>query len=165
MGTDKAMLAWHGHPLIEHMRDILFATGVAKVVISGNRPQYNGIPDRWPDAGPVGGLASVADVLDDGELLIVPVDMPELTPEWLAPLLLATDEACACWIAHPLPMRMRLDAHTRDVLADMVSHPGRDCSIGGLQRRLGVAGLPVDATDTRALRNCNTPDEWNEASL
>jgi molybdopterin-guanine dinucleotide biosynthesis protein A len=33
-----------------------------------------------------------------------------------------------------------------------------------LHERLGATALPLDGVDTRGLLNCNTPDEWREAT-
>jgi len=162
MGEDKAALRIGGVTLLDLASRALRACGASVVAVSGTRP--GGIPDRWPQAGPVGGIASAADFLPDADVLVVPVDMPYLSSVLLTPLLDASERAATCWQRHPLPMRFRLDDHARAVLDDMMLHPGRDCSISGLQARLGLTVLPLDATDTRLLVNCNTPEEWQEAT-
>jgi molybdenum cofactor guanylyltransferase len=164
MGVDKALLPWHGHPLIEHMRNLLLEAGATMVVFSGERVGYAGVADRWPDTGPIGGLASVVAGLDDGELLVVPVDMPLLTVGMLRTLLATTDRPCARMAGAMLPMRMRLDAHSRAVLMEMVGRPGKACSIRALQQALGVAEIEVAADDAARLINCNTPSEWQEVT-
>lgn len=164
MGVDKALLPWHGRPLIEHMRGLLLDTGATTVVFSGERAGYPGIADRWPDHGPIGGLASVVAGLDDGELLVVPVDMPLLTVDMLRTLLATMDRACARPADAMLPMRMRLDAASRAVLMEMIGRPGKVCSIRALQQALGVTEVEITADDAARLINCNTPTEWQEVS-
>ena len=83
MGRDKARLAWRDQSLLAHACATLQAAGTCEVVVSGDYPEYAGIPDALPALGPLGGLASVVDALPDGVLLLVPVDMPLLTPELL----------------------------------------------------------------------------------
>lgn len=162
MGSDKASLTIGGRSLLQRTSMALRAVGTQIVAVSGDRP--GGIPDRWPRSGPVGGIASAADVLPDGELLVVPVDMPHLGRDILEPLLAARSRPATLWHGYPLPMRMTLDAASRAVLADLMTQPGRACSVTALQSRLGAISLPLDTLDTRLLVNCNTPDEWREAT-
>lgn len=162
MGEDKALLRIGGRTLLERTTEVLRDAGATRVAISGARD--GGIPDRWPQTGPVGGIASAALVLPDGEWLVVPVDMPRLGPDVLRPLLAERSEAVTHWQDHPLPMRLRMDAMTRDALADAMTRTGRASSVFGLQTRVGATTLPLDGLDTRGLLNCNTPDEWREAN-
>jgi molybdopterin-guanine dinucleotide biosynthesis protein A len=162
MGEDKAMLRIDGRSLLERTLAALRAAGAERVAISGSRA--GGIPDRWPGAGPVGGIASAIEGLPDGEWLVVPVDMPWLGNEVLAPLLASRTNAATHWQDHPLPMRLTMNPSTRDVLADFMTRTGPGCSVSALQQRLGATTLPVDGLDTRWLLNCNTPDEWREAN-
>ncbi|KJV37256.1 hypothetical protein VI08_00060 [Luteibacter yeojuensis] len=162
MGEDKALLEIGGITLLERTRQVLLEAGAERVVVSGAR--HGGIADRWTAKGPVGGIASVAGELDDSELLVVPVDMPRLSVALLAPLCDERRMHATRWAGHPLPMRLTLDAATRAVLADMVELEGKACSVSALQGRVGVATLSLDGADTRALVNCNTPDDWHEAN-
>lgn len=163
MGRDKAALTIAGATLLQRAILALHEAGAALVAVSGDRP--GGIPDRWPRSGPVGGIASATEYLPDGELLVVPVDMPHLDSAVLAPLLASVGaHATSCWQDHPLPMRLRLDAMSRTALAELMTRPGRACSVAALQLRLGVAALPLDIAVTPRLVNCNTPDQWREAT-
>jgi molybdenum cofactor guanylyltransferase len=162
MGEDKALLEIDGRTLLERTRQVLLDTGAEHVVVSGARP--GGIADRWVAKGPIGGIASVAGELEDAELLVVPVDMPRLSAELLAPLRDERRMHATRWAGHPLPMRLTLDAATRAVLADIVELDGKACSVSALQARVGVATLSLDGADTSALVNCNTPDDWREAN-
>jgi molybdopterin-guanine dinucleotide biosynthesis protein A len=162
MGEDKALLRIDGRTLLERTRDVLVEAGAERVVISGSRP--GGIADRWAEKGPVGGIASVAAELDDGELLVVPVDMPRIDAATLAPLRDERRMRATRWAGHPLPMRLTLDAQTRATLAELIGLEGRACSVAALQARVGMATLSIDRANPRALANCNTPDEWREAN-
>lgn len=162
MGRDKASLTIDGRTLLQRTSGALRAAGAQVVAVSGDRP--GGIPDRWRRSGPVGGIASAVQFLPDGELLVAPVDMPYLGDAVLAPLLAGHAGSVTCWQGHPLPMRLRLDDTSRRVLADLMTRPGRECSVSALQSRLGATELPLDTLDTRWLVNCNTPDDWREAT-
>lgn len=163
MGRDKALLDWQGRPLIEHMIAQLYAAGVNQVRVSGDRPDYHGIPDGLPEGGPVVGLHSVANTLPDGCLLIVPVDMPRLTPELLRQLLQAPDAGAVQFTGYTLPLRLRLDGYSRAVLADVAGQPGRDCSLHRLLSRLATRKLPLPDHAASQLGNCNTPEDWQQA--
>jgi molybdopterin-guanine dinucleotide biosynthesis protein A len=113
MGEDKATLMIDGQTMLERTAMALRAAGADLVVVSGARP--GGIPDRWPQAGPVGGIASAAEVLPDAEWLIVPVDMPRLGQSVLAPLL-SERSLCATRWAHDGQPRARTPR--RDDAAD-----------------------------------------------
>lgn len=162
MGEDKALMRVGGHTLLERSLSVLRAAGAERVAISGTRA--GGIPDRWPEAGPVGGIASAVDGLPDGEWLVIPVDMPRLHEDVLRPLLAASSSAAVSWQGHPLPMRLTMNAATREVLARVMALTGRERSVFALQERLGAARLPLDGIDTRYLLNCNTPQEWREVN-
>lgn len=163
MGTDKALLVWAGGTLLTHMHTTLLRAGAAQVVVSGDRPELGGVPDAEPGTGPMGALAQLAPRLQDGAWLVVPVDMPLLTPE-LMHALLSVDAACACVEDHPLPMALRLDADVRAVMDQVGARDGRGRSLHALQQRLHAAHLPASSWQT-ILRNCNTPHDWAALSM
>lgn len=164
MGRDKAMLAWQGHPLIEHLIAVLQASGVREVKVSGDRPAYHGVADPVPQAGPIGGIAGIAGSCEDGELLIVPVDMPRLQPALLQRLLATPSTAgCVRYADHMLPMRLRLDAHCRDTLhALLAANDPRARSVRALQERVGVHEIALSAAEAMQLVDCNTEQTWRE---
>jgi molybdopterin-guanine dinucleotide biosynthesis protein A len=162
MGEDKALMEIDGETMLDRTARTLRALGVDLVAVSGSRP--GGIPDRWAGAGPVGGLASAAAALPDAELLVVPVDMPRLGEAVLMPLLAQRSLPATRWEGHPLPMRLTLNAGSRDALAALMTLTGRDRSVSALQARIGTTTLPGDGLNPLFLANCNTPDDWREAN-
>ncbi|QRN55909.1 molybdenum cofactor guanylyltransferase [Dyella caseinilytica] len=164
MGRDKAMLSWHGRPLIEHQIAMLQAAGVDTVHVSGDRPDYQGIADPVAHAGPLGGIAGIAANCSDGDLLIVPVDMPRLQSALLRQLLEAsTPSGSTHFTGHVLPMRLRLDDTCRTALkALMAANDHRMRSLRALQERVGVSVIPLNAEDEMQLIDCNTEETWRE---
>jgi len=160
MGQDKALLRWQGRPLLEHMAALLVAAGAARVVVSGDYPDYQGVRDPLPQRGPLGGLHGVAQALDDGLLLVVPVDMPALTPDLLMRLVRSGPARCVILDGHRLPMRLRLDAASRQLLAGWMQDPSAPTSLRAFQQAMEVQVLPLAASDLPALVNCNTPSQW-----
>lgn len=164
MGRDKAMLPWQGHPLIEHLIAVLQASGVREVKVSGDRPAYHGVTDSVPQAGPIGGIAGIADSCEDGELLIVPVDMPRLQPALLQRLLTTAGTAgCVRFTDHMLPTRLRLDTHCRDTLHALLAASDRRArSVRALQERVGVHEIALSEDEAAQLIDCNTEQTWRE---
>lgn len=163
MGRDKAMLSWHGRPLIEHQIAVLQAAGVDAVRVSGDRPDYQGVADPVAHAGPLGGIAGIAAACGDAELLIVPVDMPRLQPTLLQRLLTTAATGSTHFAGHVLPMRLRLDSTCRVALtALMADDDERARSLRALQERVGVSTLNLNADEEAQLVDCNTEQAWRE---
>ncbi|GAB2561034.1 molybdenum cofactor guanylyltransferase [Dyella jejuensis] len=165
MGRDKALLLWQGRPLIEQQIALLRAAGAHDVKVSGDRPGYDGIADGAPHAGPLGGIASIAAVCPDGELLIVPVDMPRLQPALLQRLRdTAAAAASVRFAGHVLPMRLRLDDRCRAALSElMLAADHRERALRALQACVGVSEAILHADEASQLLDCNTEASWREA--
>ncbi|KGM53777.1 hypothetical protein N800_03260 [Lysobacter daejeonensis GH1-9] len=164
MGRDKAHLAWRGQTLLAHACATLRTAGAANVIVSGHYPECAGIPDAEPGLGPLGGLASVVQAMPDGVLVVVPVDMPLLTPALLQ--LLASQDATACvaYRDHILPMRLRLDDRCRTAIARLVDDPAARRSLRALHEALGGEFIPAPTEHLAELVNCNTPQQWEAAA-
>jgi molybdopterin-guanine dinucleotide biosynthesis protein A len=90
MGRDKAALPWGDGTLLEYMRALLLAAGVDRVVVLGKPEEADGMADETPYAGPVRALLDYLQSVDAGpQHVVVPVDMPYLSPALLAPLVTA----------------------------------------------------------------------------
>lgn len=167
MGRDKALLPWRGRPLIEHQLALLRAAGVDDVRVSGQRPAYRGIADIRPQAGPLAGLASVAETLpDDTQLLVVPVDMPLLEPELLRRLCKQRPHArCLRFAGRVLPLRWRLDAHGRRILDTLMQNDDpRRRSLRAWQQAAGAEEIDLHPDEAAQLTDCNTQAIWSEVS-
>ena len=167
MGSDKAMLSWRGRPLIERQLEVLREVGVDEVRVSGARPDYAGIADPVAQAGPLGGLAGVAQALaDEVDLLVIPVDMPLLQAGLLRRLRDEQPRARSLsFVAHVLPLRLRLDERSRQALAELMSRDDpRQRSLRALQAAVGHQELALAATEAPQLADCNTATEWNEVA-
>ncbi len=100
MGRDKAFLELNGASLIQRTADLLAPlTAKTTLVISATQPanatntnpystfQLPTLADRWPNAGPLGGIATALSTAQTSWSLILACDMPFLTKEWLTFLL------------------------------------------------------------------------------
>ena len=88
MGRDKAMLEIDGVTMIDRAIDLARRAGIAPVVVGSfgeNRRTLSArvIPDDWPGAGPLGGIATALRETRTPWNLVMACDMPYLTVEWL----------------------------------------------------------------------------------
>jgi molybdopterin-guanine dinucleotide biosynthesis protein A len=117
MGLDKAFLEIAGMPILQRTANLLapLVAGITLVTsaasanarAAGNPPNPMdglqgyarfGLPtcaDRWPGAGPLGGIATALGSARAPWCLILACDLPYLTADWLAYLLGKTDESVA----------------------------------------------------------------------
>lgn len=166
MGCDKALLDWSGRPLIEHQLATLRAAGVDVLQVSGTRPDYDGIPDRQPQRGPLMGLISVMATFpeDDCDLLVMPVDMPHLTAALLRRLRCEQPTAPSLrFVDQVLPWRFHLDTASRTVLAELAwRDESRSRSLRAAQQAMLTEELPLSLVEATQLVDCNTPERWSE---
>ena len=88
MRRDKALLELGGEPMVARAAH-LAEPHVASVAVVAPADRYAGLglpilPDRWPGAGPLGGIATALSATRADWNLIVGCDLPYLTSEWLA---------------------------------------------------------------------------------
>ena len=162
MGRDKAMLPFRGHPLLEHMLDLLAQGGADSRLVSGQYAGYACIPDVCADGGPIAGIHAVAASLPGRRLLFVPIDMPLLDAALIRRLLTEAPDALGVRFEdYALPMRLDATAFVRDRLQAAVRETGRRRSVRAFQAAVGTESLPLGAEDAAAMSNCNTPEEWD----
>ena len=94
MGTDKALIEVSGVPMAERVARVLEESGCQPVVFVGGDQRSleelgrTFIPDSWPGEGPVGGVLSALDALQDATAVVVaPCDLPHLTAEVVGDLI------------------------------------------------------------------------------
>lgn len=164
MGRDKAGLRWtDGRTFLDRAVALLEQCGCDRVIVSGERPGYDHVPDRWPDHGPLGGIASVlaARLELQGIVLIMPVDMPETQPATLAPLVEAAEgHDGAAYAGYPLPMVMDVNETTRAAVSQAIS--GDSLALRALHESLDLAALAPQPWDS--LDNINRPEDYRESS-
>lgn len=94
MGTDKALLPLvpGGPPLLRLVLDRVAQVADETVVVASDRPAYGGfgvrvVPDRYAEAGTLGGIATALETAAHPHVLVVACDMPFLEPSllrWMA---------------------------------------------------------------------------------
>ncbi len=83
MGTDKALLQLRGQTLLERTLLALSPLSEEVLVVSERADKYplilgRGVADRFPGAGPLGGIVTGLEILGEGNHLAVACDMPSL---------------------------------------------------------------------------------------
>lgn len=150
MGTDKALLEYEGQPLYRHMTGLLQASGLPDVFLAGQLEGVaNCIAEPVPHGGPARALVHVMQQLQKrfDFLLVVPVDMPLLTPALLQNLL---QRGAPCSYAeHPLPAVLACAAPADDI------H-----SVHGLLAAQQALALALPEGAEAGMQNFNTPKDW-----
>lgn len=89
MGRDKALLPFEGGTLLERQVALAWSLSPREVWIVGrteagfHRPPARALPDDVPGQGPLGGLATALRSTRADHVLLLAVDMPSLTAEFL----------------------------------------------------------------------------------
>lgn len=165
MGRDKALIDIGGVPMAERVAGVLEAAGCDPVVFVGGDAGRLGVmgrtvvADRWPGAGPVGGvITALATLSEDGAdaVAVVACDVPHLVPDAVRAVLAARpghdvavaesgrlQPLVACWSTTALPkIESMFGAGVRS-MHDIVA-------------ALDAVLVPLDSA---VLRNVNTPDD------
>ncbi len=166
MGTDKSRLDYHGKPQREYLTDLL-TTYCSTVYWSVNADQATElidqpdrlIVDRYPDAGPLGGMLSAMDAQPGRAWLVVACDLPLLTRLTLDALMAGrngTQPATAFWDTDhsgPEPL-VSLWEPSAESLLDTFRKSGQRSPRRFLAQ---YAGSLLTAPDIRELTNVNDP--------
>ena len=141
MGQDKALMRYQGRTLIDNASLLLQSASCDKVLISRNAPGC--LNDRIEDAGPLSGVHAVLDALSQSdnhngnpcELLVLPVDMPQMTPELLRILVSRGREAeKACYVEKRfLPFYLPVTQDTKALLANYLVEQSKRRVVGFLE--------------------------------
>jgi molybdopterin-guanine dinucleotide biosynthesis protein A len=92
MGVDKATLLVAGEPLWQRQLRMIKAVDPASLWISARGelpwcpPEIEVVADKTPSHGPLSGVAAALSRLQTSHLLVLAVDLPQMTPEHLLKL-------------------------------------------------------------------------------
>lgn len=156
MGRDKALLQLDGETLLARSKRLGEALGAQQVLVSRNEPGF--IQDLVHDAGPMAGIAAALLHCHTDWLLVLPVDMPLLTPAALKPLFLSSCPAGSFIEGFPLPVLLGRTDELQQTLAATLSDPTAKRSLHQAWTNLGLRPLPQLAPF--AFQNCNDPTSF-----
>ena len=172
MGCDKAMLRLHGLTLLERALEVA-QTVASQVAIVGPKARYgpDAIEDIFPSRGPLGGIHAALSASATDLNLVLSVDTPFVTPEFLS-YLVAQAEASTAKVTVPfLESRFQplCAVYRRDflALAERALNAGEN-KIDALfsrttVRRIEDAEWKRLAFDARMFDNLNTPEDYARA--
>ncbi|HTX15087.1 MAG TPA: molybdenum cofactor guanylyltransferase [Candidatus Baltobacteraceae bacterium] len=175
MGRDKARLELGGMPLILRTARLVESVAGAPAII-GNPDAHRTlglrvIPDDWPGAGPLGGIATALRAAPAPWNLIVATDLPYLTREWLEYLVAralasradavvpmnaaGAEPMCAMYHRRAEPsIRAALERGTRKVT---------DGLLGILVETITPAEWKRFDSEGLLFKNMNSPEDYEEA--
>ena len=168
MGQDKSKLRlnYKGVSLLEHAKQLLQETGLNSVLVSGS--ELDQIPDIFPNSGPLGGIHAAFSYTRTNHpqatgLMVIPVDMPNLTSDTLTTLLKAASSANT--VLHfkdlNLPMYIPLQKNIFDYLEGALVD-GKSLSLYRLFAAVLAETIPVPSGINHCeLDNINYPAQWN----
>ena len=162
MGRDKALLDWHGMSLLTHMVGLLSDATDEVHVVGRDR-----LPDVLPGHGPLSGIATALTFTSTDHNLILAVDLPLLTKEFLAYFRRAAEQSkrpvMACKIRSHFPLCLGI---TRELLPEVEQRLRRgELSVRGLieDTHAGIiseADLRDMGFEHQIFRNLNTPEDY-----
>jgi molybdopterin-guanine dinucleotide biosynthesis protein A len=162
MGVDKASLIWNQRSLLDHMAQLL-STVAEEVRVVGR----NDLPDIQPGLGPLGGILTVLEVTSTRRNLVVGVDLPLMTPEFLqlfrARVVSSSMPVVACKIGNEYPLCLGIDRSALPEVRQLVKerklaihHFIEDSEAEVIsEEELLMAGF-----DKSIFSNVNTPEDW-----
>jgi molybdopterin-guanine dinucleotide biosynthesis protein A len=83
MGRDKALVPFHGEPMINHVAAGLSNAGLEVLVVGRDQvsDRFRAIPDEGgPGRGPMSGMVTALHAADNRDVFLVAVDQPLLRP-------------------------------------------------------------------------------------
>lgn len=164
MGQDKAELIWQGKPLWQHQYDIAQKCGNNNIFVARNQTGFlQDNPDYLyygPLAGFEAGLQKLAEIHGD-YLLVLPVDMPLVTPKILQKLIESArnqpdNKEVILYKGQVFPLLIHISVS--DKLTEYLKHKR---SVQGFIAMLSK--LEIEAEPDDDFRNTNTLTEWNAA--
>jgi molybdopterin-guanine dinucleotide biosynthesis protein A len=168
MGFDKTEVLLEVGTLLEHaVRRLLPLAD--RVLLVGRRADdlrlgpIEGHEDAYPEAGPLGGIATALCLARPRPCLIIPCDMPMLTTDLLGGLLAAHDSSVDCTLAvNPTTGRWEplVGVYEACCLAPFQQAiADRRLAIWRTLERLRVRRLSIPAAQADQFINLNTPDD------
>jgi molybdopterin-guanine dinucleotide biosynthesis protein A len=162
MGRDKALLDWKGRTLLEHMVKLL--SDVADPVQVVGRPP---LTDRLQGLGPLSGISTALETSESDANLVVAVDLPFLSTDFLKYLRSqaeeSTDLVIACKIGSHFPLCLVI---RRALLPEIHARlESRDLSVHVLVEKCGRVlseyELHRAGFEAALFRNINTQEDYN----
>jgi molybdopterin-guanine dinucleotide biosynthesis protein A len=171
MGTDKAFLRIDGELLIERQLHCLQECGASEILISGRMEvDYSALGhevvyDQLERAGPLAGLASLMAASSFTHLLVVAVDMPQMTSGLLRKIVGQCDEIAGCVPIDQFGLQPLAAVYPTSLLAvaEQCLLEGR-YAMGAFVTEAITRGMlrtmKVGPENEKCFTNWNSPSDW-----
>ncbi len=173
MGRDKGSLRveWKGVStfLWERQVAVLRSVEPDELIISGSRKEgypeaVSVVPDRWPDMGPLGGIATCLERLRTDLLLVLAVDLACIQSEFARKLLGCTRTGCGVVPVHHNRFEPLVAVYPVTAVGIAIAQLEKgELAAQRFAERLmkegKIAGYNVDPAEEIQLTNWNRPDD------
>ncbi len=162
MGADKALLDWHGRTFLARMLELVSSVTPTPRVIG-----RQDLPDSVPESGPLGGIATALEVSETDANLIVAVDLPCLTEDFLkyfrSRIEMSNHPLLACTIGGRYPLCLGVHRSLLPLVHQRLNAGLR--SIYGLvlaadSEMISEAELKFAGFESSLFRNVNRPEDY-----
>ena len=174
MGTDKAFLPLPGCPdetFLSHTLSLVRHFPTIALSVAQKDARYDvfdciQIVDRWPEIGPMGGIASCLSVLDADGILVLACDTPLLSSALIDRLETAwaenPDSQCILPVDADGRMQPLCAIYSRKALPHFLQSIAEErYALRHVINRLDTLSLTLDKTlADQAAANINTPEEY-----
>jgi molybdenum cofactor guanylyltransferase len=173
MGRDKGSLQveWKGVStfLWERQLAVLRSVEPDELIISGPRKEgypesVSVVPDRWPEMGPLGGIATCLERSRTDLLLVLAVDLACIQPEFPRKLLARTRTGCGVVPVHHNRFEPLVAIYPASAVGVAIAQLGKgELPVQRFAERLMKEGMitvyNVDPDEETQLTNWNSPDD------
>lgn len=166
MGEDKSkLLTPKGISLLQHSRNLMRDAGASQILISSNT-EPDGIKDNFQSAGPLAGIEAGLALVKTRYAVILPVDMPLLSPVIIHALLdytLQNQQAC-CYQNQCLPLVL-IKPKTAQKQANALLQPEKKSSIWQFCKAINAKEIELSESlmaKKVCFNNANDPQQWQE---
>lgn len=169
MGRPKALVTLEGTPFWRRQAELLQGLGPRELLISAGGDwevepgPWRVIRDSVPGIGPLGGFAAALEVMRSDHLVVLAVDMPAMTAEYLGELLRSSGPGGV--VPEENGFYHGLAAVYPRTIAPLVAEAvgGDDHSLQSVIKRAVQEGLitprPIAAGEWHLFRNVNRPED------
>jgi molybdopterin-guanine dinucleotide biosynthesis protein A len=158
MGQDKRFLKLGQQSLLDRTMGLAESLDPERVLICGNVPGRDCLPDKISERGPISGLLSAVHAIQKPAwLLVLPVDMPLLTADFLKDFLRKAEKPGVAYQDYELPLLFWCDAHAVSILENL-----ERWSIKAFLEAVGARRLELDPAQESRFANLNYPQDWEK---
>jgi molybdenum cofactor guanylyltransferase len=172
MGTDKALLAVEGRPLVSRARDALVSAGASEVLAVGGDTEALGaldlrtVADRHPGEGPLGGIVTALAAAREDQVVILPCDHPDVGAGLVIDLVARLVDSTAAAVVPVAGGRLHavVGAYRRDALPALQA--AFDAGERTTHRALrGIGVEEIDDLPSELLVDLDSPDDLRRYAL